>query len=308
MEIHAVGGTSAQGSRPGQEDQYAILTPGESPSGIQNTLALFAVFDGHGSDAVAKHAREYVPQLVFESLDAKKGNYETAMQAAIDQEDTLLLREFSDGEDQFATAGSTVSLALVDLKEGVLVVGNLGDSHILLAEKDAQSGQLKEVSRLTQSHKPENTEEKQRIEEAGGEVHWQKNIPRIGNLNMSRALGDLQYKNPLNNITTAPSADGQETAARRRSEEKDDYLTVQMSFTQVDLKKDGKYILALTTDGITNVMNDDMVMQKMVKGLNSGTNATEVAQSLVDEVAVMPGSDNATCIIVFLNGVSSPAL
>jgi hypothetical protein len=34
----------------------------------------------------------------------------------------------------FGKSGSTFSLCLVDLTDGVLIVGNLGDSHVLLAE------------------------------------------------------------------------------------------------------------------------------------------------------------------------------
>lgn len=34
----------------------------------------------------------------------------------------------------FGKSGSTFSVCLVDLTDGVLVVGNLGDSHVLLGE------------------------------------------------------------------------------------------------------------------------------------------------------------------------------
>jgi protein phosphatase 1A len=71
------------------------------------------------------------------------------MQAAIDKEDELLLQGFRDGQDFFATSGSTASLALVDMKKGVLVVGNIGDSHILMAERDPETGKVKSIVRPT---------------------------------------------------------------------------------------------------------------------------------------------------------------
>jgi len=44
---------------------------------------------------------------------------------------------------------------------------------------------------MSHDHKPDNIEEKQRIEKAGGYI----SDGRInGNLNLSRALGDLEYK------------------------------------------------------------------------------------------------------------------
>ncbi len=41
-------------------------------------------------------------------------------------------------------------------------------------------------------HKPDDDKEKERILKAGGEV-WEGRVN--GNLNLSRAMGDLEYKN-----------------------------------------------------------------------------------------------------------------
>jgi len=67
------------------------------------------------------------------------------MQSAIDQEDKTLFKEFRAGEMHFATAGSTVTIAVVDLAQRVLVVGNLGDSHAFLAEREARSAEVRSV-------------------------------------------------------------------------------------------------------------------------------------------------------------------
>lgn len=48
---------------------------------------------------------------------------------------------------------------------------------------------------LSFDHKPTNEEEKTRIERAGGTVSNAGGVPRVnGNLNLSRAIGDLKYK------------------------------------------------------------------------------------------------------------------
>lgn len=44
----------------------------------------------------------------------------------------MLIQEFKNGEADYAFAGSTLALVLLDFKRGVLVVGNLGDSKVLL--------------------------------------------------------------------------------------------------------------------------------------------------------------------------------
>lgn len=65
-------------------------------------------------------------------------------------------------------------------------VANAGDSRCVLFTKD------KNVVHLSDDHKPDNENEKKRITEAGGII----SDGRInGNLNLSRAIGDLEFKN-----------------------------------------------------------------------------------------------------------------
>lgn len=66
---------------------------------------------------------------------------------------------------------------------------NSGDSRSVLARM-SESGSLQAVA-LSEDHKPENEEEKARIEAAGGFV---KDNRVNGNLNLSRSLGDFEYK------------------------------------------------------------------------------------------------------------------
>ncbi|KAL4762479.1 PP2C family serine/threonine-protein phosphatase [Aspergillus foveolatus] len=317
VELHAAGGQSAQGARPDQEDEYIILTPGGSPNEIGDSIAFFAVFDGHGTGIVSNHAKEHIPLILFESDEFKSGNYQGAMQAAIDKEDELLLQGFREGQNFFATSGSTASLALVDMKKGVLVVGNIGDSHILMAERDPETGQVKSIERLTTSHKPESADEKARIEKAGGHVLSHHDISRIGSLNMSRALGDLQYKTPLISAAEVPKTEGQMFATAPDPQDmsaqdevqagtrRDDFITVEMSFRRIDLHKEKQYLLALTTDGVTNALDDGEIMNGIAQMFNTGSKADEVARKVVDQAAATEYADNATCVAVFLNGTEA---
>lgn len=79
-------------------------------------------------------------------------------------------------------AGCTANVAL--LHKNTLYVANAGDSRTIL-------GRGSEPYFLSKDHKPDLVEEKNRIEKAGGFV----SDGRVnGNLNLSRALGDLEYK------------------------------------------------------------------------------------------------------------------
>ena len=67
-------------------------------------------------------------------------------------------------------------------------MGNAGDSRAVLALKRGDKHQALEMS---VDHKPELPEERMRIEKAGGFV--EENRVK-GILNLSRSLGDLEYK------------------------------------------------------------------------------------------------------------------
>jgi protein phosphatase 1G len=74
-------------------------------------------------------------------------------------------------------------------------VANSGDSRSVLCRAnggtDAKGQPTYENFDMSVDHKPDNVEEKRRIEKAGGFV----SDGRVnGNLNLSRALGDLEYK------------------------------------------------------------------------------------------------------------------
>ncbi|CEL02248.1 hypothetical protein ASPCAL03420 [Aspergillus calidoustus] len=305
VALGQVGSASAQGSRPSQQDRYIALTPEKLPSHVGKDVALFAVFDGHGSEIVAEHASKHIPPSILDAPAFREGDYERAMQSAIDQEEKVLLEEFRRGEARFATVGSTVTIVLVDLDKGEVVVGNLGDSHAILAEMEGGSGELGSVTRLTESHKPESPDEKKRIEDAGGTVHEQKNVARIGALNMSRAIGDLEYKNPVNKMESGSLTEEQQIAVYgqdKPAQERDSFLSIEMSFKRVELEKEKQYVLALTSDGVTNYTEDKAIMGTVSQQLKAGFKAEEIAKHLVDEAASRPCSDNATCILVLLNG------
>jgi protein phosphatase 1G len=71
-------------------------------------------------------------------------------------------------------------------------VGNAGDSRAVLAKK---VGDKVVAIDMSVDHKPDNFEERARIEKAGGFVEDNR---VKGILNLSRSLGDLEYKSDPN--------------------------------------------------------------------------------------------------------------
>jgi serine/threonine protein phosphatase PrpC len=105
-------------------------------------------------------------------------------------------------EDIAYGAGCTACSAIITATD--IYVGNSGDSRAVLARKSPTPGGKFQSVEMSFDHKPDNAGEKRRIEQAGGFVEDNR---VKGVLNLSRSLGDLEYKDksqsPENMMITA---------------------------------------------------------------------------------------------------------
>ncbi|RHY29563.1 hypothetical protein DYB32_005050 [Aphanomyces invadans] len=147
-----------QGWRATMEDAHIART--SIPA--FDRCSIFAVFDGHGGKLVAdESAQNLIDVLEKEVMDVKNkddiGRSLTRAFLALD-DDHRRLKEVIGGEDH---SGCTAIAAFVtDL---FIVVANSGDSRSVLATDGG-------VIPMSYDHKPNNTGERQRIENAGGSV------------------------------------------------------------------------------------------------------------------------------------------
>lgn len=179
------GVSSMQGWRMEMEDAHTIEPDVDGVPGH----SLFAVFDGHGGQNAAIFASErLLPCLTkldkFKAYVADQTNLELlqqAMQEAFLEVDKEMRVDFQPKSTE--RSGCTAIAVMVTPTH--LVCANAGDSRGLLS----RSGKNMELSF---DHKPWKDEERDRIEAAGGCV----SMKRVdGELAVSRALGDFQYKN-----------------------------------------------------------------------------------------------------------------
>lgn len=150
--------------------------------------SLVAVFDGHGGAGAAHYAaKNLVPTLMntqqwktyVNSGENMEILGEALAQAFMDVD--VNLREHQ-GRNKTDTSGCTAVCAVIT--PSYIICANAGDSRCVLGT----GGYTKELS---EDHKPDDALEKSRIERAGGVVHWKR---VDGDLAVSRALGDFQYK------------------------------------------------------------------------------------------------------------------
>ncbi|KAE9621440.1 putative protein-serine/threonine phosphatase [Lupinus albus] len=243
------GYSSFRGKRATMEDFYDIKT---SKIGGRS-ICLFGIFDGHGGSRAA----EYLKDHLFDNLmkhpkflaDAKLALSETYQQTDAD---------FLNAEkDTFRDDGSTASTAI--LVDNHLYVANVGDSRTIISKAG-------KAIALSEDHKPNRSDERKRIENAGGIVMWAGTWRVGGVLAMSRAFGNRMLK-PF--VVAEPEIQDQEIDE------------------QIDL-------LILASDGLWDVVqNDDAV------SLARTEEEPEAAARKLTEAAFSRGSaDNITCIVV----------
>ncbi|CAN1264138.1 Probable protein phosphatase 2C 76 [Linum perenne] len=171
------GYSSFRGKRATMEDFYDIKTTkiNEKP------VCMFGIFDGHGGS----RASEYLKQHLFDNL-MKHPQFMTDTKAAISATYQQTDADFLDSEkDTYRDDGSTASTAV--LVGDHLYVANVGDSRTVVSKAG-------KAIALSEDHKPNRSDERKRIEGAGGVVMWAGTWRVGGVLAMSRAFGNRMLK------------------------------------------------------------------------------------------------------------------
>ena len=170
-------------------------------------------------------------------------------------------------------AGCTAVVLLITPEK--YYVANAGDSRCVLYTKENK------VIELSEDHKPDNAEEKKRIEQAGGIVAE----GRInGNLNLSRAIGDLEFKS---NKDLKPN---------------EQLIIAEPDVVEKNFDKSEKFFL-MGCDGIWELKNADQLCKQIDE---SKEPLSTTVESLLDSVLAQDtsegtGCDNMSCIIIKMN-------
>ncbi|KAF6986681.1 hypothetical protein CFC21_004406 [Triticum aestivum] len=243
------GYSSFRGKRASMEDFFDI----KSSKIDDKQINLFGIFDGHGGSRAA----EYLKEHLFENL-MKHPQFMSDTKLAISETYKKTDSDFLDSEiNTHRDDGSTASTAV--LLGNHLYVANVGDSRAVISK----SGK---AIALSDDHKPNRSDERKRIESAGGIVMWAGTWRVGGVLAMSRAFGNRLLKQF---VVAEPEIQDQEI---------DDELE----------------FLILASDGLWDVVpNEDAVsLVKMEED-------PEAAARKLTETAFGRGSgDNITCVVV----------
>lgn len=274
-----------QGWRSHMEDAHI------SELNLSIDSAIFGVFDGHGGKEVAKYVEKYFCDELKKNPNFKSGAIEAALKENFMKMDIMLSspegkkelfsikndnKEETLGFQGESFAGCTANVSLI--YKNTLYVANAGDSRSILATKGG------EIVRMSIDHKPDQDLEKQRIIKAGGFV----TDGRVNaNLNLSRAIGDLEYKR---NAALPP----------------DQQLIIAFPDVQSrPVTKDDDFIL-MGCDGVWETLSEKEIVDFIYAKLKEKTPLKTIAEELLDKLIAPDtlngiGCDNMTMVLIVFN-------
>lgn len=135
------------------------------------------------------HNRQCVHWAIFcpaVSVENEDRSFDLLQSFVLAQKNLAKRYELDDPTAEEVQAGCTAVVAL--LHKNTLYVANAGDSRAILCRNG-------KALALSEDHKPSQAVERERIVAAGGYLSEIGGMCRVnGNLNLSRAIGDLKYK------------------------------------------------------------------------------------------------------------------
>jgi serine/threonine protein phosphatase PrpC len=258
------------------------------------SLSFFGVFDGHGGARAAEFAGEQMYSILCRDRATLKQDPQQALgnAFAITESEWLTTARENDYMD-----GTTAAVALVDRSSGVCIIGNVGDSEILLGTRCHDGKQTFEV--LTEVHHlKRNPEEMSRISEFGGRV-WHGRLghptisPHVLSLSVSRAIGDLFFKDET---YTHGKASGLIAEPFLRS-------------VEVCGEHCKEQFLLLGCDGLWDTVSYDQACAFVFQELEAGRSSQDITEGLTGLASKNGSSDNITVILAVLcSGFSIPGL
>jgi len=239
----------------------------------KNGFSYFGVYDGHGGDVVSDFLKKHLSPKIFDltenpdTIGDKINDVVSSIDVDINQTYPI---------DR--TTGSTCVGALLNETptDGhyPLKIFNIGDSRAMIIEKN---GNLR-INTL--DHKPNDQNERERVEKAGGHVYWGRVDSMLA---VSRAFGDWTFKNNSDLSW------------------KEQKVTVLPDIYQTTLKP-GE-LLVLTSDGLFENTTDAAICHFIHQALEEkqAINLNEIADRLLKWAhGVNYSKDNLSVILVLI--------
>merc|ERR1712142_1156769 len=261
---------ATKNTRKRMEDRHVVLHDLKThlPSALQGKIdpsehvSYYAVYDGHAGTDAAEYAAEHLHELLVES-----SKYPETLVLAFQEAFLTCDKNFVATSK---TSGSNAVCALI--KGEMLYVAWLGDSQATLVRGGVPV-------KITDSHKPNRADERARIEALGGSImHW--GTWRVsGQLSVSRAIGDGEYK---------------------------PFISAEPDVTSIEMNGSEEFIV-VGCDGLWETVTPeeatDIVFEHLEENKSDGGDIENISARLATIAKKKGSSDNITIIVVFLKPV-----
>lgn len=281
---------SIQGFRTYMEDYCVVKDDG--------SLRLYAVLDGHGGFKVSRYAQERLVDAVVAALEEEERmSYESASSSTVENYANALQNALGTIDDevqqvrQWSFQGTTavVCQLLTINNTKLLLTANIGDSRAVLSRHGFAHS-------LSRDHKPNDPEERERIEGVGGSVVYQDfggmdgGVYRVnGVLALSRAIGDRSER-------PAVVADPELTI-----------VEVKDSSTEGNATPCFDEFVVIASDGLWDVLSNQhvvdwvhLMLQKVDREQSLQQRSDTIACGLVEEALRRGSYDNISVVIVWI--------
>eukprot|EP00443_Scrippsiella_acuminata_P131602 CAMPEP_0115664084 /NCGR_PEP_ID=MMETSP0272-20121206/48185_1 /TAXON_ID=71861 /ORGANISM="Scrippsiella trochoidea, Strain CCMP3099" /LENGTH=340 /DNA_ID=CAMNT_0003102475 /DNA_START=159 /DNA_END=1178 /DNA_ORIENTATION=+ len=256
-----------------------------SPRGVVGRPSLgsfsyFAVFDGHSGAQAAEFCKKHLDEWLAHDHELLLADPAGALRSAFARAEKEWHAYALEDPNNEKMDGTTAAVALLDRAAGSCVVGNVGDSEVLLGTRDSSG--VVSIRTLTEVHHVKRSEsEADRIKALGGRVKHSrlchpKFSPEVLSLSVSRAIGDIFFKD-------AKFTDGRPSG-----------LTAEPYITSVEVCASDvvEQFLLIGCDGLWDTVKYQEAADFVFAKLNSGEDPQMISEGLVHLAREAGSSDN----------------
>ncbi|CAD7701407.1 unnamed protein product [Ostreobium quekettii] len=256
------------GRRSTMEDAHFVL--GGAGDGATAELrgpcrGFYVVCDGHGGSDAAQFASKNLLRF-FLTDSFLCGDACEALRASVLRLDAEFCKEVARGSLQHS---GTTALAAAVLGCRLLVA-NVGDCRAVLARRGR-------AIELTRDHKPSLSDERRRIEQAGGYVDGEGYL--CGDLGVSRALGDFHYPHLKGGVGEVGP------------------LTAEPEVSEWEIDEDVEFVV-LASDGALDSMSSQLAVDIVRVELKRHNDPDRASQAVVKYALEKGVRDNITVVTV----------
>ena len=301
-----------QGWRKRMEDAHIT----EISQGKSSELDVFGVFDGHGGKEISQFVTHHFTKELIVNKNYLKGDLQSAIKDTFIKMDEIMqtnegkeeIKQYArkskeeddlqskvepqnsqmamlaqlvgqkdpESDDIAMRTGCTGCVCVIDEMYKKMYFANAGDSRVVLCKNG-------NAIAMSTDHKPELESEKDRIYKADG---WITDGRVKGNLNLTRGLGDLDYKQ------------------NKKLKPEEQMITSNPYIKIEDFSNDVDFII-IGCDGIWDCLTNQQACDFVKNRYNNQEKLSKIIEEMMDSICANDlynetgvGCDNMTCMII----------